>query len=84
MAISNVIEVLKYSGPISLAELSDRVSSSPQELRSELRALQQDGLIDITGPLRKLAEEEVTPAPAAAAAETIIELSFRGLRKEMA
>jgi predicted transcriptional regulator len=82
--ISNVIEVLKSSGPISVTELIDRGASSPQDLLADLRILEQEGLIDIRGPLRNLAEGEFTPAHAAAAAQTIVELSFRGFRKEMA
>ena len=82
--MSNVIEILKYSGPISLTDLSDRISSPPRELVVELKGLEKEGLVEIKGPLGASVDQAFTPDNEEATALTTVELSGRGLKFIMA
>jgi hypothetical protein len=82
--MSNVIEILKFSGPISLSDLRYRVSEPPEQLAAELEALGREGLVEIRGPLGNIVGEAFNPENEAGTTETFVELSNRGLRSVMA
>jgi hypothetical protein len=78
--MASVIDILKFAGQISLADLSKRASNDPAELAKELQGLQRDGMIDIQGPLTDSLDEAFTPHRLADAAKTTVEPSYRGYR----
>lgn len=82
--MSSVVDILKYSGPISLADLRDRISLPPAELTGELLRLSEAGLINIVGPLGNQVEQALAPEHMEEATQTLVELSGRGLRGLMA
>jgi hypothetical protein len=80
----SVIDLLQSSGPMALNELSMRSSQSPEELVRELEELRRARVINVSGPksqelLTKLSSEEI-----GLSSDTIIELSWRGLRRSFA
>ena len=82
--MSNLIDILKFSGPISLPDLSDRVSEPPRQLAAELEKLEKEGLVDIKGPLGGAIGQAFAADREAETAETFVELSGRGLKSIMA
>ena len=78
--MASVIDILKFAGQISLADLSKRASNDPAELAKELEDLQREGMIDVQGPLNHLLREAFTPHRLPDAAKTTVELSYRGYR----
>jgi hypothetical protein len=47
----NVLDILQSTGPIALNELVMRLPAGPQEAVTELKKLQVEGKISISGPL---------------------------------
>jgi hypothetical protein len=78
--MASLIDILKFAGQISLADLSRRASNDPAELAKELQNLQRDGMIDIQGPLTDSLDEAFTPHRLADAAKTTVQLSNRAYR----
>ncbi len=80
--MANWMEVLQSSGPIPLNELNLRSSESPEELASQLADLTRKGLVIVTGPgsddLSHLTSDEV-----ATSADTVVELSWSGLKRSL-
>jgi hypothetical protein len=84
-AIANILEVLRYSGPVALADLESRMGLTFPELLADLAALKAEGIVVVRGPLAELMQSNVPLAEqAAAAAQTNVELSSRGLKSIMA
>ncbi len=48
--MSDLVEILKSSGPVSLDELNLRSSDTPEELTTKLEVLRRQGMIQVTGP----------------------------------
>jgi hypothetical protein len=82
-AISDILEVLRYSGPVALADLQSRMGLALPDLLGELATLTSEGIVVLKGPLANLPQPTV-PMTDQAAAETVVELSSRGLKSIMA
>ncbi len=82
-AIPNILEVLRYTGPVELAELQSRLSLPLPDLLSDLRALKTERIIVVSGPGADLGQGGA-PMTEQAAADTFVELSSRGLKSIMA
>ena len=48
--ISELVEILKSSGPVSLDELNLRSSDGPEELVTKIDDLKRRGVVYVTGP----------------------------------
>jgi hypothetical protein len=80
--MANWMDVLQSSGPIPLNELTLRSSESPEELVRQLDVFKKKGVVIVTGPksddLSHLTSEEV-----ARSADTVVELSWSGLKRSL-
>jgi hypothetical protein len=72
--MSDLVELLSSSGPVSLDELSLRSSDDPQDLAVKVNNLKRRGIVQVIGPhsetLTSLKPEEIE-----ADSETIISLT---------
>ena len=82
--MSSLIDVLKYSGPISLPDLRVRVSAEPRVLVMHLTAREAEGFVKFRGPLSDLIDRAFTVGTEEEAALATVELSSRGLKSVMA
>lgn len=80
---TSILEVLRYSGPVALADMQSRVGLALPDLLDELAPLRAEGFVVLRGPLADLPQPTI-PVTEQAAAETIVELSSRGLKSIMA
>ena len=79
MAVDNLWHILQSSGPISLNELNFRTSESPEELVRKVDELRRKGIIVVTGP-HKEDLVNLTPEQVAQSSDTVLELSWSGLK----
>jgi len=49
--MSDLVDILKLSGPLSLKTLNVRAPGSSESLVEELKNLRQKGIVEIAGPL---------------------------------
>ena len=81
--MGSLVDILKFSGEISLKDLFRRASDSPHDLVLELKNLRDKGMVEINGPLQDALLEALEPHRSSEAAKTTVELSRRGLRAIM-
>ncbi len=77
------MDLLQSSGPIALNELSMRSSEAPEEFLRRLEKLKQDGVIVIKGPKSENLLE-LTPEEIPQLSNTVVELSWSGLKRSFA
>jgi predicted transcriptional regulator len=82
MAVDNLWDILQSSGPISLNELNLRTSESPEELVRKVDELRRKGIIVVTGP-HKESLLSLTPEQVAQSSDTVLELSWSGLKSSL-
>lgn len=51
LSMSDLVDILKVSGPLSLMTLTKRTPGTPASLVEELKNLHKKGIVEITGPL---------------------------------
>ena len=80
--MANLLDVLQSSGPISLNELNMRSSETPEELVRQIEELRKNGVVIVTGaPADELSK--LSPQEVAKASETVVELSWKGLKRTL-
>jgi hypothetical protein len=81
--MSELLNILKSAGPISLYDLRVRAPGTPKGLVGDLKRLTEQGLVTINGPLERRLEDVLHPDHTEDAAQTTVELSSFGFKSLM-